>query len=95
MNKENKRKLVGIKRMEDREKYLQLRSVFINIIFFLVTLIVVVISSYLYTKDMVQIIRNGVVSAICLGSVIFLLSQARINHSYADDNEELYLVIWF
>lgn len=74
--------------MEDREKYLQLRSAFINIIFFLVTLVVVVISSYLYTKDMVHIIRNAVVTCICLGTIIFLLVKARLNHSYADDNEE-------
>lgn len=74
--------------MEDREKYLHLRSVFINIVLFLVTLVVVSVSSFLYTKDAVQIIRNAVISCICLGTIIFLLNQASINHSYQEDNEE-------
>lgn len=74
--------------MEDREKYLHLRSVFINIVLFLVTLVVVTVSSFLYTKDAVQIIRNAVISCICLGTIIFLLAEARLNHSYQEDNEE-------
>ena len=74
--------------MEDREKYLHLRSVFINIVLFFVTLVVVTVSSFLYTKDAVQIIRNAVITCICLGTIIFLLVQARINHSYQEDNEE-------
>ena len=74
--------------MEDREKYLQLRSRFTNIVLFLVTLVIVTVSSFLYTKDMVQIIRNAVISCICLGTIIFLLTEARIRHSYQEDNEE-------
>lgn len=74
--------------MEDREKYLHLRSVFINIVLFLVTFVVVTVSSFLYTKDAVQIIRNAVISCICLGTIIFLLAEARLNHSYQEDNEE-------
>lgn len=74
--------------MEDREKYLQLRSRFINIVMFFLTLVIVTGSSFLYTKDMAQIIRNGVISCICLGTIIFLLAEARIKHSYQEDNEE-------
>lgn len=74
--------------MEDREKYIRLRNIFINMVMFLVTLAVVFVSSFLYTKDFVQIIRNCVVSCICVGCIIFLLAQARINHSYQEDNEE-------
>ena len=74
--------------MEDREKYIRLRSVFINMVMFLVTLTVVTVSSFLYTGDLVQIIRNCVISCICMGTVIFLLAQARINHAYQEDNEE-------
>ena len=74
--------------MEDKEKYLHLRSVFINIVLFLVTLLIVGVSSFLYTKDTTQIIRNGVISCICLGTIVFLLVEARIKHSYQEDNEE-------
>ncbi len=74
--------------MEDREKYIHLRRIFINIVLFFVTLVIVTISSFLYTKDMTQIIRNVVISCICLGTVIFLLAEAGIKHSYQEDNEE-------
>lgn len=74
--------------MEDREKYLRLKSTFINIIFFVITLLTVVISSILYTHNMVQIIRNLVITSICVGTVIFLLLKARMYHSFEDDNEE-------
>lgn len=74
--------------MEDREKYIRLRSVFINMVIFLVTLVVVSVSSFLYTRDLTQIIRNSVISCICVGTIIFLLAQARINHTYQEDNEE-------
>ena len=74
--------------MEDREKYLHLRNVFINIVLFFVTLVVVTLSSFFYTRDISQIIRNGVISCICLGTVIFLLSEARIKHTFQEDNEE-------
>ena len=74
--------------MEDREKYLQLRSRFINIVLFFVTLVIVTGSSFLYTRDMAQIIRNAVISCICLGTIIFLLTEARIKHTYQEDNEE-------
>ena len=87
-NKGNKRKQTGIKKMEDKEKYLHLRSVFINIVLFLVTLLIVGVSSFLYTKDTTQIIRNGVISCICHGTIVFLLVEARIKHSYQEDNEE-------
>ena len=74
--------------MEDREKYLHLRNVFINIVVFFVALVVITLSSFLYTKDMTQIIRNAVISCICLGTVIFLLTEARIKHTFQEDNEE-------
>ena len=74
--------------MEDREKYLQLKSVIIHIVVFLITLVTVVVSSFLYTNRMEQIIRNSVICVVCLGTIIFLLCQARINHSYQEDNEE-------
>ena len=74
--------------MEDREKYLRLKSTFINIIFFVITLLTVVISSILYTHNMVQIIRHLVITSICVGTVIFLLLKARMYHSFEDDNEE-------
>ena len=74
--------------MEDREKYLHLRNVFINIVVFFVALVVITLSSFLYTKDMTQIIRNDVISCICLGTVIFLLMEARIKHTFQEDNEE-------
>ena len=73
--------------MEDREKYLHLRNVFINIVLFFVTLVVVTVSSFFYTRDISQIIRNGVISCICLGTVIFLLTEARIKHTFQEDNE--------
>lgn len=74
--------------MEDREKYVHLRNVFINIVMFVVTLIIVTVASFLYTKDAVQIIRNAVISCICLGTIIFLLTKARIYHTFQEDNEE-------
>lgn len=74
--------------MEDREKYLHLRNVFINIVVFFVALVVITLSSFLYTKDMTQIIRNAVISCICLGTVIFLMTEARIKHTFQEDNEE-------
>lgn len=74
--------------MEDREKYIRLRRNFTNIVMFFVTLVIVAVSSYLYTKDLTQIIRNAVISCICLGTVIFLLTEAGIKHSYQEDNEE-------
>ena len=74
--------------MEDREKYLQLKRVIIHIVVFLITLVTVVVSSFLYTNRMEQIIRNSVICVVCLGTIIFLLCQARMNHSYQEDNEE-------
>ncbi len=74
--------------MEDREKYIRLRRNFTNIVLFFVTLVIVTVSSFLYTKDMTQIIRNVVISCICLGTIIFLLTEAGIKHSYQEDNEE-------
>ena len=74
--------------MEDREKYIHLRNVFINIVLFFVTLVVVTASSFFYTRDITQVIRNGVISCICLGTVIFLLTEARIKHTFQEDNEE-------
>ena len=74
--------------MEDREKYLHLKNVFINIVMFLLTLLIVTASSFLYTKDITQIIRNAVVTCICLGTIIFLLAEARIMHTFQEDNEE-------
>ena len=74
--------------MEDREKYLHLRRIFINIVLFFVSLVIVAVSSFLYTKDMTQIIRNVVICCICMGTIIFLLIEAGIKHSYQEDNEE-------
>ena len=74
--------------MEDREKYLHLKNVFINIVMFLVTLVIVITSSFFYTKDITQIIRNAVITCICLGTIIFLLTEARIKHTFQEDNEE-------
>ena len=74
--------------MEDREKYLHLKNVFINIVLFLVTLAIVIVSSFFYTKDITQIIRNAVITCICLGTIIFLLTEARIKHTFQEDNEE-------
>ena len=74
--------------MEDKEKYIQLRRNFTNIVLFFVTLVIVTVSSFLYTKDTTQIIRNIVISCICLGTVLFLLTDAGIKHSYQEDNEE-------
>ena len=74
--------------MEDREKYLHLRNVFINIVLFFVTVIIVTVSSFFYTKDITQIIRNDVISCICVGTIIFLLAEARIKHNFQEDNEE-------
>lgn len=74
--------------MEDKEKYLRLRNVFINMILFLATLVVMVIGSFLYKGSGAWIIRNCVIGCICTGTVIFLLAQARISHSYQEDNEE-------
>ena len=74
--------------MEDREKYLHLRRIFINIVLFVAALGIVSLSSFLYTKDLTQIIRNAVVCCICMGTVIFLLVEAGIKHTYQEDNEE-------
>lgn len=74
--------------MEDREKYLQLRSVFINVVIFIVVVSLVTISGFLYKKDMTEMIRNAVISCIYLGTIIFVLIYSRINHLYQEDNEE-------
>lgn len=74
--------------MEDKEKYLHLRSVFINIVIFVVSVLVVVVSSILYKQEAVGLIRNAVITCICLGTIIFLLLYSRINHLYQEDNEE-------
>ncbi len=74
--------------MEDRQKYLQLRSVFINIIFFVLTLFIVAISTFLYKRDWTQLIRNVVITCICMGTIFFLVAQSRLNHTFSDDNEE-------
>lgn len=74
--------------MEDREKYIHLRSVFINIVIFVISVLLVISSSILYKKDMVLLIRNTVLSCICLGTIIFLLGYSAINHLYQEDNEE-------
>ena len=74
--------------MEDREKYLHLKNVFINIVLMVVALVIVTVSSFLYTKDITQIIRNAVITCICLGTIIFLLNEARIKHTFQEDNEE-------
>ncbi len=74
--------------MEDREKYIHLRNVFINIVLFVVTVVLVTGGSFLYTRDWTRIIRNGVISCVCVGTILFLLAEARVHHTYREDNEE-------
>lgn len=73
--------------MEDREKYLRLKTKVIHIVLLLMTLLFVAISSAFYTHSAIHIIRNSVIAVISVGTVIFLLLQANIKHSFADDNE--------
>lgn len=73
--------------MEDREKYLHLKTTVTHIVLMIATLLLVIVSTIFYTHKAVLVLRNSVMTVVSTGAVIFLLWKAKLKHDYADDNE--------
>ena len=76
--------------MEENKDTQGLKTFFISVAMFFITILCVAFSSYILGQDETSILRNAVVSALCIGIVLFAMAQAKENSLYDYDNKSYY-----